>query len=61
MPLPSQEKLTEQEIKEAKELFDAVAAGKDKITFDDFRRALKIAGSNLGEKEAKVISFQISL
>jgi len=53
MPLPSQEKLSEQEIKDAKELFEAVAGGKDKITLDDFKRALKIGGFKVDDKVAK--------
>lgn len=54
MPLPSEQKLSEHELKEAKELFDAVAGGKDKITLDDFKRALKIAGFQVADKDAKV-------
>lgn len=53
MPLPSEQKLSEQELKDAKELFDAVAGGKDKITLDDFKRALKIAGFQVADKDAK--------
>jgi calmodulin len=53
MPLPSQEKLSPEEIKDAKELFDAVAGSTDKITLSDFKKALTIGGFKLDDKLVK--------